>query len=659
MGEKKPDFSGWATKAGIRCTDGRTIKPGCFKHQDKAKVPLVWQHQHKEPDNVLGHAILEDRAFGTYTYGFLNETPKAKHIKTAIEHGDIDSLSIFAVNLTEKKLLNGDKEVFHGDIREVSICLAGANEGAVIDNIYIMHGDDLEMVADEAIIYTGLTLEHQDMTEGENTMPDEKIEHAETKDKTVAEVFAELTEDQKNVVYYLVGQAMGAEEGDELEQAEELDGDAVLAHIDTQIENGFKEMTNVFEQQGTKSTGGSTLTHDQFATLMEDAKKLGSFKEGVAAHAGDYGIDNIELLFPDAQAVENNPAFVSRRLEWVDKVLKGTKHVPFAKIKSLFADITADEARAKGYIKGNEKKEEVFPILKRTTSPTTIYKKQKLDRDDIVDITSLDVVAWLKAEMRLMIEEEIARAILIGDGRSVMSPDKIKDPAGATDGNGIRSIINDNDFYAHKVSLEPNTAVKQVVKELVRARTNYRGSGKPTLFISENYLTDIMLEEDKFERPLYPTEQSLADKVRASEIVPVDLFDNDETLFAIMVNLNDYYIGATKGGELTSFEDFDIDFNQYKYLIETRLSGALVKYKSAVVVRRLEGTQASPTAPSFNGATNTITIPTTTGVDYQIDGENVTGSVIITENTTVSAVPKTGYYFASNITRDWGFTYTE
>jgi hypothetical protein len=346
---------------------------------------------------------------------------------------------------------------------------------------------------------------------------------------------------------------------------------------------------------------------------------------------------------------------LSRRMEWVAKVLDGTKHSPFAKVKSLWADITADEARAKGYVKGNRKVEEVIKLLRRSTGPATIYKKQKLDRDDLLDITDFDVVNWLWAEINLMLMEELARAILVGDGRSSLSDDKIKDPEGAIDGTGIRSILHDDDLYSVKVQLAANVSPKDAVKGLVRARSKYRGTGKPTLFISDSYLTDIMLEEDKFGRALYETEQALADKLRVGDIVTVDLFDDTDDLFAIMVSLSDYTIGSNAGGQLTRFDDFDIDFNQYKYLLETRLSGGLTKLFSAVVVTRATGTLATATAPSFDGSTDTITIPSATGVEYTIDDEVVTGNKHITGPTEVVAQPEDGYYLASNTTRSWSY----
>lgn len=677
MENREPDFSGWATKADIKCTDGRTIMHNAFSHQNNLTVPLVWQHRRDDPDNVLGHAHLEDRAFGVYAYGYFDEdNPRAQKAKTLVHGKKINALSIYATGLTQRGL-----DVYHGDIEEVSLVHSGANPGAFIDNINLSHGDELDPMDSEAIIYTGLTLEHQDAPqEGDSKVAET---NTETSDKTVKQIFDELTEEQKEVVYYMIGQAVEGEEedsddsdnsddsndnddsdsGDEAEHS--ITAEDFLSHIDQTMKEGFKEMArNAFEQYGdgnktsADTIGSTTLTHADFSNIIEEARKVGSLKETILEHA-DYGITDIEMLFPDAKALENTPDFISRRMEWVESVLKGTKHSPFAKVKNLHADITEPEARAKGYIKGNRKKEEVFKLLKRTTAPTTIYKKQKLDRDDILDITDFDVVVWLRQEMRLMLEEELARAILVGDGRDSLDDDKIKDPEGAAQGEGIRSILHDDELYAHPVTLAPNVSPKDTVKGIIRARTHFRGSGKPSLFISDNALTDIMLEEDKFERPLYATEQELMDKLRVKEIVTVELFDETEDLLAILVNLQDYTVGANKGGEITAFDDFDIDFNQHKYLIETRLSGALTKPKSAIVVKRAQGTSVTPSAPSFDTATNTITIPSVTGVEYYIEDERVDGEVEILETTEVEASPAEGYYFNTGSTRTWTFSYTE
>lgn len=644
------DFSGYATKAGLKCSDGRTITPNAFQHMDGMTVPLVWQHSHGDPKNVLGHAKLEARKDGVYAYCFFNKTPSAQHAKAIVEHGDVKSLSIYANQLVEKS-----KQVLHGMIREVSLVLSGANPGAQIENVRVAHSDgSVEEYEDEAIIYAGLEIQHSDLDDDEDD-DDDDLEHAEEDsddEKTVKDVYDTLNEEQKSVVHFMIGAA--------LEEAEAKAGkssDSSAEHSDINNQEGTDMGTrNLFEQNG-RATTGPVLSHSDLMDIMSEAQKPGAtFQAAAKEYALAHGIDDIELLFPDAKAVQDKPEFISRRMEWVAKVLDGTKHAPFSKIKTVNADITADEARAKGYVKGAEKVEEVFGLLKRVTGPTTIYKKQKLDRDDIIDITDIDIVAFLKAEMRMMIEEELARAVLVGDGRSNMSPDKIKDPAGSTDGTGIRSILHDADLYAIKRELAANVSPADAVKGLVRSRTKFRGSGKPTLFISDSMLTDIMLLEDRVGRAIYETEQALADKLRVESIVPVELFEEYEGLVAIMVNLSDYTIGSTRGGELTSFEDFDIDFNQHKYLQETRLSGALTKPFSAVVVTRAQGTLATASAPSFDGNTNTITIPESEGVNYLINDEVKTGDVVIDRPTEVEAQPKAGYYLASNTTRSWTFT---
>lgn len=719
------DFSGYATKAGIKCSDGRTITPDAFKHQDKLKVPLVWQHGHGTANNVLGHAWLEARdashpdGAGIYAYGFFNDTEVGKNSKTLVQHGDVVSLSIYANGLAEK--IRGDfKEVIHGTIREVSLVLSGANPGALIDNVKLEHSDGgIQELEDEAIIYSGLELSH---AEGDDKKADDEGDDGET----IQDVYDSLTPKQKNVVSIMIGAALEQSDNDgeamqhddlahvqdvydtmsdkqkhvvsimigaALEQADGEEGEVIEQEVtpeepavetetpeetpedsETKVEHtdmnndegnlahqeGNNMPRNAFDQNGSTAVDTSkALSHDAFAAMVETTRKeKGNLRDAFLAHAQEYGITDINLLFPDAKALTQTPEFIQRRNEWVATVLGGTKHSPFSKVKTLLADITADEARAKGYIKGTRKKEEVFNLLRRTTGPATIYKKQKLDRDDILDITEIDVVNWLKAEMRLMIEEEIARAILVGDGRSTLDEDKVKDPAGATDGVGIRSILHDDDLYSIKYPLAANVSPKDAVKGLVRARSKYRGTGKPTLFVSDAYLTDIMLEEDKFGRPLYESEQSLADKLRVSKIVTVDLFDDTPELFAIMVSLTDYTIGSNRGGELTNFEDFDIDFNQQKYLQETRLSGGLTRPFSAVVVTRAVGTLAEPTQPSFDGTTDTITIPVVTGVSYfnTANDTEMTGDVVITEMTEVEARPDEGYYIAPNTTTSWTYT---
>jgi hypothetical protein len=675
------DFSGYATKTGLKCSDGRTIMKDAFAHQDKMTVPLVWQHGHTDPENVLGHAVLENREDGVYCWGYFNDTVKGQSTKKLVQHGDVTFLSIYANNLVEKA-----KQVFHGAIREVSLVLAGANPGAKIDFVALQHADGSETeLEDEAVIYTGLVLQHADTSAS--------VEHAEGDDETLQDIYDSFSEKQKEVVHIMIGAALEAsdeesaahsadddsddsvtdtedeseQDSDDAEETDESDDsdDGDTSNSDTNDEGdlnhqeGTSDMTrNVFDRTDDSVETGPKLTHSQIATIVESGRKLGSLKEGVLAHADEYGITDINMLFPDAKALSNSPEFISRRMEWVSKVLGGTRHSPFAKVKTVNADITEPEARAKGYMKGNLKKEEVFKLLKRTTGPATIYKKQKLDRDDILDITDFDVVNWLKAEMRLMIEEEIARAVLVGDGRSAADEDKVKDPEGAVDGTGIRSILNDSDLYSIKKTLPSNVQAKDVVKSVVRATDEYRGTGSPTMFIGRSNLTELLLDEDRFGRPLYADKRALADKLGVQDIVPVDIFNEYEGLYAIIVNLVDYTIGSNRGGELTNFEDFDIDYNQHKYLQETRLSGGLTKPHSAIVVRRELGTEATPVGPSWDGATDTITIPATTGVEYynaETDAE-MTGDVVITESTEVRARAEEGYYIPAGTTTSWTFT---
>ena len=573
----KYDFSGWATKNNIKCSDGRTILRDAFKHNDGQTVPLVWNHQHNESANVLGHAVLENREEGVYAYCTFNDTEAGKNAKLLVEHGDVTALSIYANQLKQ----NGSN-VMHGTIREVSLVLAGANPGAFIDSI-IRHGEFCE---DEAVIYTGenLSLEHADQKPsdkedkaGEDDKGDGKVEG--NKQKTIKDVVDSMSEEQKNVLYALVGQAL---EGKEMAQS---------AIEENNIEDGGEQEMkhNVFE--GKETDKKDVLSHDAMETIFKDAKRYGSLKESFLAHAENYGIKDIEWLFPDAKNVNMPPDFIKRDDSYVQKVMRGVHHVPFSRIKSMHADITADQARAKGYIKGKLKKEEVFTLLKRTTSPTTIYKKQKLDRDDVIDITDFDVVAWLKMEMRMMLDEEIARAILVGDGRLSSDDDKINEMC-------IRPIATDADLYCVKAKVSVAAAAtedeiaKAFIRTVIKSRKEYKGSGSPTLFTTEDILTNCLLLEDKNGRIIYDTVEKLATALRVKEIVTVEVMEGAKTkveeqekpLMALMVNLVDYYVGADKGGAVNMFDDFDIDYNQQKYLMETRCSGALVKPFSAVAV---------------------------------------------------------------------------
>ena len=590
------DFSGYATKNNLRCADGRTIMAGAFKEDDGLKVPLVWQHQHNDVGNVLGHAILENRADGVYAYGVFNNTPAGQTAKEAVKHGDVNALSIFA-----NKLVQQGGNVLHGSIREVSLVLAGANPGAFIDNVSLTHSDgDAES---EAIIYTGLYFDEDDVqhaapaaeaeTPAKTEQQSTNTETGDTKmaedEKTVKDVFDSFSEEQKNVVYYLIGQALEDQNGSSGEAEHSYDDDNYLTHDD--INDGIIMPRNVFESFiNGEETGApqATLTHDQMSAIVNDAKRSGSFRESFISHAQTYGIEDINLLFPDATAISNTPDLISRRMEWVNSVLSKTRHTPFSRIKSIQADITADEARAKGYIKGNMKKEEVFKLLKRVTTPTTVYKKQKLDRDDIIDITDLDVVAFLRGEMRIMLDEELARAILVGDGRDVADADKIDETC-------IRPIWKDDDLYAHHVKLAATVANKDKVDEIMKARKEYKGSGNPVLYTTTDLLTDWMVARDTLGRRIHASKADLAAELGVSDIVEVEVLAGLQrtvgadtlNLIGIIVNLTDYTVGADKGGEINMFDDFDIDFNQQKYLIETRASGALTKPKSAIVIEQL------------------------------------------------------------------------
>lgn len=554
------DFGGWATRNNLKCSDGRTIMKDAFKHNDGQTVPLVWNHQHNDPLNVLGHALLENREEGVYAYCKFNETESGKNAKLLVEHGDVTALSIYANQLKQ----NGSN-VIHGAIREVSLVLAGANPGAFIDTV-IRHGETSD---EEAIIYTGknISMYHSDeKKEEEETM---EVEKKEKNEETIADVFDTLTEKQKTVVYAIIGQALEGKEESE----------------DDNDEGGNKTMKhNVFDQEDAKK---DVLSHSDVEAIFSNVKRYGSLRDAVLAH----GIENIDYLFPDAKNVTNTPQFIQRDTGWVQKVMNSVHHTPFSRIKSIFADITEDDARAKGYIKGNLKKEEVFSLLKRTTTPTTIYKKQKLDRDDIVDIVDFDVVAWLKSEMRVLLDEEIARAVLVGDGRLASSDDKINE-------QNIRPIWTDADLYTIKapVTVDDNATADEKAKAFIRAaiksRKNYKGSGEPTLYTTEDILTDCLLIEDTTGRIIYDSVTKLATALRVKEIVTVPVMenlsrvDNDTTynLMGIIVNLTDYNIGADKGGAVNMFDDFDIDYNAQKYLIETRCSGALIKPYSAIAL---------------------------------------------------------------------------
>jgi HK97 family phage prohead protease len=651
------DFGGYATSFGLRCSDGRTITPEAFKHMDKQQIPLVWQHQHNAPENVLGHARLEHRQKGMYAYCYFNDTDAAKASKALVEHKDINALSIYATQLVEK-----NKTVLHGELGEVSLVLKGANKGAKIDYVRVAHGEGsdmfIETLDDEAIIHSGFEIE---------------LDHAENT-KTYQDVYDTLTDEQRALFEVMLSQALGsAKQSDDGEENETEENEETVNTDETESDNkesdlqhSEKEGTmtrNVFENsnQGTDDDGvkrGGHLTHDQIQTIVDDGKKLGSFKESFLQHAGEYGITNIEVLFPDAQAIDNKPEWITRRIEWVEGVLNATRKLPFSRIKSLSADLTHEEARAKGYIKASMKKEQFFSISRRDTTPKTIYKKQRLDRDDIIDITDFDVVAWIWVEMRFMLREEIARAILVGDGREIDDPDKI-------DETKIRPIAFDDEFYTDVVSVPANVDSIELVEAVLRARNNYKGTA-PKAYMTNAVMVDMLLSKDSLRRRYYNTPADLAAALGVSEIIEVPVMegvqrDGAEVLM-IIVNLSDYAVGSTRGGEITTFDDFDIDFNQYKYLIEGRMSGALTAHKRAQVILRGSGTLATPTAPTFNSSTGVVTIPTVTGVTYKNQTTNATLSAGAQtalnpgETLSVVATPNAGYYFPHNFDADWTFT---
>lgn len=599
---KKYDFSGWATRNNLRCSDGRTIRKDAFKGNDGQTVPLVWNHLHNDPGNVLGHALLENREQGVYAYCSFNDTEAGHNAKELVEHGDVTALSIYANQLQQ----NGG-DVLHGAIREVSLVLAGANPGAFIDSI-LAHGEAIE---DEAIVYTGENIELAHADEPAEEPKNEKKENekmAENKEETVQDVFDTLTDKQKKVVYAIIGQALEDAKGGNKEN----EGEEEMKH-------------NVFDADDYYSN--DVLTHSEFNEILGDAKRLGSMKDAFLEH----GIENIDYLFPDAKSLDNPPQIINREMGWVKKVMGAVHHTPFSRIKSMEANLTEDDARAKGYIKGNFKKEQVFALLKRTTTPQTIYKKQKLDRDDVIDITDFDVVAWIKSEMRVMLDEEIARAILVGDGRDSSSDDKISE-------DHIRPIWTDADLYAIKVLSTVTSGqtvdqkAKQFIRAAIKARKNYKGSGSPTLYTDEDTLTDMLLLEDSTGRIIYDSVDKLATALRVKEIVTAPIFENltrtvsgaTHSLKGIIVNLADYNIGADKGGAVNMFDDFDIDYNQQKYLIETRCSGAMIKPFAAMVIEEVTGANAGITISGVASAIDEARGATSATDNFTGDGTTKT-----------------------------------
>lgn len=654
------DFSGYATKAGLKCSDGRTIMPDAFKHMDKMTVPLVWQHGHNEPTNVLGHTVLESRSDGVYAYGFFNDTSAGQAAKKLVQHGDITMLSIYANQLKERAA-----QVFHGMIREVSLVLSGANPGAKIDFVSISHGDGfVQDLEDEAIITTGLTLEHSGFDEDpDDEDPDDEDDfaHAEDDDLTVQDVYDAMTEEEQTVVNYMI--AVAVEQATMKNSAAHSDTDAGLTH-----QEGNTEVHNIFESNGrTQTAERQTLSHDDVRGIVSDAIRHGSLKEAVDRYALKHGIDNIGTLFPDAKTLTDTPEFNKRRTEWVSGVLNGVRHTPFSRIKTVTADLTQDEARARGYIKGNYKIEEWFGVTKRTTTPTTIYKKQQLDRDDVLDITDFDVVAWLKGEMRIMLEEEIARAILIGDGRSVGAEDKIKDPLGVSDGQGIRSIANDHELFVTTLKVnvdDANSNYEEVVDRVIDGMEFYKGTGTPTFYTTIRHLNMFLKAKDTQGHRYYKNKAEVAEALGVKDIVTVEPMLSDPTLVGIIVNLDDYNVGTDKGGEVNLFDDFDIDYNKQKYLMETRMSGALTKMKSALVLRKTAAGDvlvATPSKPTFNTTTWVVTIPTVSNITYKNSDTGATltagaqPALTAGQTLNVEAVANAGFFLANDAETFWSF----
>lgn len=581
------DFHGWATKCGIKCSDGRTIMKDAFKHNDGATVPIVWNHQHNSVDEVLGHALLQNRDEGVYVYGKFNDTESGKTAKLLVQHGDINALSIYANGLKEHM-----SNVMHGNIREVSLVLAGANPEASIQYV-IKHGEESDS---EAEIFTGeeIALQHAEESKEKSENSEKKKEAKSDDEETLGDIVDTMNEKQKNALYALVGAAM-EEKPTKKDDEETKGGDDTMKH-------------NVFDQETQENT--NVLSHSDMTQIITDAKRFGSLKESFLAHTSDteyaektqtYGINGTDYLFPEAKNLNTPPEFIKRDTGWVAKVMNAVAKSPFSRIKSMFADITEDDARAKGYIKGKYKKEEVFSLLKRTTTPTTIYKKQKMDRDDVIDIVDFDVIAWIKSEMRMMLDEEIARSILIGDGRSTASDDKINEMC-------IRPIYKDEDLFAFKTTVNvaaddtDEKRARNFIKQVIKSRKNYKGSGEPTMYTTEDMLTDCLLIEDSNGRIIYDSVEKLKSVLRVKDIVTVPVMEgitrtddagNELTLGAIIVNLKDYKVGADKGGAVSMFDDFDIDYNAMKYLMETRCSGALIKPYSANIIEFKSTTSAA------------------------------------------------------------------
>ena len=583
----KFDFSGWATKNDLTCSDGRTIKHNAFKENDGQRVPLVWQHGHQTVDNVLGHALLENRDEGVYAYCALNDTPAADNAKELVKHGDVKALSIYANRLDQR-----GADVIHGNIVEVSMVLSGANPGALIDNVALEHSDGSWTESeDEAIIYSGLTLSHDsgDITEDTYSMDDDEV-YDEDDDMTVADVLETLDDDQRLAVAALIEEISGDVDDDEDEY--DVDDEDYDEDYDEDAEHGdFGGDTlmhsNIFEGDALYSVGPQ-LSHAEEEQIFAEARMPGmTLRSAVLAHAADYGIKNPELLFPDATNLDPEPQRVMRENSWVSKVLQGSKHTPFSRVKTQWSNLTADELRAKGYVKASRKKDVVYEIANRKTEPTTVYNKTKIDRDDVLDITTFNVVAWMQQNLRYSLEEELARAVLIGDGRQVSDENKIKEA-------NIRPIWTDDELFSHKVLIDKDAKTADIIDAVRRSRKFYKGSGSPVMFTTNGFVCDMLEIKDLNQRYVYETKQAVANALNVTDVIEVEVMEGakrevggkTQNLLGIIVNMQDYTMGSDKGGETSFFEQFDIDFNQQKYLLEARCSGALTKYKSAIVIEK-------------------------------------------------------------------------
>lgn len=586
----KFDFSGWATKNDLTCSDGRTIKHNAFKENDGQRVPLVWQHGHNAVDNVLGHALLENRNEGVYAYCAFNDTPGAENAKELVKHGDVKALSIYANRLDQR-----GADVIHGNIVEVSMVLSGANPGALIDNVALEHSDGSWTESeDEAVIYSGLTLSHDSGETTEDTESMDEDEVYDEDDLTVADVLETLDEDQRLAVAALIEEISGDvdDEDEDFDEDEEFDEDYDDEDYDEDAEHGdFGGDTlmhsNIFEGDA-RALMGPHLSHADEEQIFAEARQPGmTLRTAVLAHAADYGIKNPELLFPDATNLDPEPQRIMRENSWVSKVLQGAKHSPFSRVKTQWSNLTADDLRAKGYVKASRKKDVVYEVANRKTEPTTVYNKTKIDRDDVLDITTFNVVAWMQQNLRLALEEELARAILIGDGREVSNPDKIKE-------TNIRPIWKDDELFSHKVLVDKDAKTEDVIDIVRRSRKYYKGSGMPVLFTTNAFVCDMLEIKDINKRYIYETKQAVANALNVSDVIEVEVMEGAkrevagklQNLLGIIVNMQDYTLGADKGGETSFFEQFDIDFNQQKYLLEARCSGSLTKYKSAIVIEK-------------------------------------------------------------------------